>query len=206
MSHSRAADFQDVAAKIAEDVAFLERYTKAISDYARSLPVERRVERLCDVVASAEEVAKRGLQEKTADLPNITLTMDIPEDIMLEIARELIVVALSHIITNAFEAILAKEPPVQGEVTLTARLVDDEVRITVADNGTGLSVEQVQALMAFVPGPKDNAKKESTGFGLPTASRYIRAHGGSLAIDGQEEVGAVVIISLPAKQNVRDEP
>ncbi|MCA8993645.1 MAG: hypothetical protein KDA88_16775 [Planctomycetaceae bacterium] len=40
-------------------------------------------------------------------------------------------------------------------------------------------------------------KHDGTGFGLPTARRYIEGHGGSLDIDSQIQAGTKVRIVLP---------
>jgi two-component system, cell cycle sensor histidine kinase PleC len=40
-------------------------------------------------------------------------------------------------------------------------------------------------------------KHDGTGFGLPTARRYIEAHGGTLDIDSQVQAGTKVRIVLP---------
>ncbi|MGE0373911.1 MAG: ATP-binding protein [Planctomycetaceae bacterium] len=40
-------------------------------------------------------------------------------------------------------------------------------------------------------------KHDGTGFGLPTARRYIEGHGGTLDIDSQVQAGTKVRIVLP---------
>ncbi len=115
-------------------------------------------------------------------------------------ARHYIVAAVRNVLTNAYEAVLAREDKAcSGRITLDACLVEGtEVRIIVKDDGVGMSADDFREVQAFIPGrisKKGNGR--GTGFGLPTARRYVEAHGGTVTIESTESVGTTVSIIMP---------
>jgi two-component system cell cycle sensor histidine kinase PleC len=68
--------------------------------------------------------------------------------------------------------------------------------LTVTDNACGIHPEDLELLREFVPG-KQSRKPNGTGFGLPTAVRYIEAQGGSLSLDSVQGDGTTLTLTLP---------
>ena len=56
--------------------------------------------------------------------------------------------------------------------------------------------EVLEELRAFVPGTPNKAKRQSSGWGLCLAQRYVAAHGGSLEIESKVDVGTAVTMTL----------
>lgn len=75
----------------------------------------------------------------------------------------------------------------------------DEVRITIADQGPGISAEdRERALQPFVRlEPSRNSETGGFGLGLSIADAVIRGHGGRLELRNGEESGLVVTVILP---------
>jgi signal transduction histidine kinase len=69
------------------------------------------------------------------------------------------------------------------------------VRLTVADNGSGMDSATVGNLRRQLLEPADSP---GAGLGLRIVHRAIRAHGGRLQIDSQPGLGTTVRIDLPA--------
>ncbi len=71
------------------------------------------------------------------------------------------------------------------------------VRVSVRDNGPGLSPEQRRHLFE----PFFTTKVKGTGLGMAIVKRIVQAHGGRIAVgeghDGPEHRGAEIIITLP---------
>jgi signal transduction histidine kinase len=128
----------------------------------------------------------------------IALRLDVPDHLTTDASKVHLVVALTNLLQNSFEAF----KPVMDQVgpfwiAITAHSDDDgEVAITIEDNGIGFGEEDLRQIRQFIPG-QTTLKHDGTGFGLPTAKRYIEAHGGSLEIDSQEGVGTQARIRLP---------
>ncbi len=105
-----------------------------------------------------------------------------------------------NLIQNAADAIEG-----EGEVTISTRAMDNEVRISVADTGVGIPEEiQKQVFDPFFT-TKDVGK--GTGLGLSTSYGIVKKHGGSIEVKSEIGKGSEFSIILPLKiQNQESEP
>lgn len=77
----------------------------------------------------------------------------------------------------------------QGSVSVTTRLEDGRVRISVADTGIGLSAQNLEKI--FTPYTRFGPNHiEGTGIGLTITKRLVEAMGGTLGVDSVEHVGS----------------
>lgn len=81
---------------------------------------------------------------------------------------------------------------------------DDMIKIIVADNGCGISAEDIPKIKDKFY--KANQKVNGSGIGLAVADEIIKLHKGGLDIDSSPEVGTTVTISLPVYANQDEEP
>ncbi len=70
------------------------------------------------------------------------------------------------------------------------------VDITIADNGSGISPENLQKIFE----PFFTTKPKGTGLGLATCYSIVKKHGGQLRVDSQLGVGTTFHIVLPAAE------
>ncbi len=94
-----------------------------------------------------------------------------------------------NLIRNAYQAIPADE----GRITIRTRATDYEYVISIEDNGTGISAEQMGAMFE----PYRTTKSSGSGLGLLIVRRIVREHGGEIAIESEEHHGTRVLIHLP---------
>ena len=73
--------------------------------------------------------------------------------------------------------------------------VDDTIKIVVADNGCGITPEDLPKVKDKFY--KANQKINGSGIGLAVADEIISLHKGTLDIESSVEVGTTVTISLP---------
>lgn len=97
-----------------------------------------------------------------------------------------------NLIRNAYQAVPAKN----GLITLRTRCNDYEYRISIEDNGSGISAEHMGALFE----PYRTTKSSGTGLGLLIVRRIIREHGGEIEIQSEENHGTRVLIHLPRSE------
>jgi signal transduction histidine kinase len=131
---------------------------------------------------------------------DVAIAVEIPENLMVDVARYQMVRAISNVIKNAYEA-FADAPYTfrSGHIEVVARPIDGErIEIIIKDNGMGLPAEDLSEVRQFIPGGTSK-KTHGTGFGLPIAKRKIEDHRGSLTIDSIEAEGTTVIITLPTE-------
>ena len=86
-----------------------------------------------------------------------------------------------------------------GRILLHGSGEDGEARITISDNGIGISPsDQAHVFDRFyrtmVTG---EGREEALGLGLPLAKQFIEAHGGTIELQSEPGVGTTVTIRLP---------
>ncbi len=90
-----------------------------------------------------------------------------------------------------------------GIVNINADHVDDEIIITVADNGCGISAEDLPKVKQKFY--KANQTVRGSGIGLAVADEIIRLHHGTLDIDSTEGEGTTVTITIPVEKEQPEE-
>ena len=82
-----------------------------------------------------------------------------------------------------------------GHASIDAERIDDDVQVTISDDGVGISA----ANLAKLEQPFFSTKTDGTGLGLPIARQIVAAHGGSLSIESRDsgEKGTTVRLRLP---------
>jgi two-component system NtrC family sensor kinase len=114
---------------------------------------------------------------------------------------------LLNLINNAFYAVSEKKKVVgenyQPTVTVSTKkikspLVKECIEIVVADNGTGISAENVKKI--FQPFFSTKPTGQGTGLGLSISYDIItKQHGGTIQVQTKEDEGTSFIIQLPYK-------
>jgi len=192
------------AADLSDGLAFLEKSIRDAEAYAKSLPQERHAEWIGEVIRQAKELARRNLQEQGFDPDAVTLDDAGVAEARVRISRQLILHAVTNVLTNAYEALIGRDGKLgRGRIVLSARVDQERLEIVVSDTGCGLSPEELASLRAFLPGRKNMNKKRSTGYGLPNAKQYVEAHYGTLTVESTLGKGTTVTISLPV--NMKEE-
>ena len=101
-----------------------------------------------------------------------------------------------NIINNASEAI-----PDKGEIfiTTTVNAKGDVVKISIKDNGVGMS--EIVKRRIFEPFYTTKEIGKGTGLGLSISFGIIEQHHGNISIESKENEGSEFIITLPVKQS-----
>ena len=111
--------------------------------------------------------------------------------------------AIINLLSNASEAMVGKgddpkarftETPV---ITITTRLTTRGAEICVADNGPGISADN----LTKVREPLFTTKNFGTGLGISAVEQILEQHGGGLDIDSVEGKGATFTLWLPIREN-----
>jgi len=132
------------------------------------------------------------LQFIDADLTakNIELRRNFKSDMEhISIDQDLFYRALLNILVNAIQAM-----PHGGVLTVTTDNAkdDDSVKITIEDNGLGISEENIEEIFK----PFVTNKNKGTGLGLAITKNIIEQHHGTIAVTSKEGEGTVFTITL----------
>jgi len=198
--------FEKSLVKMGHQAEMIERMLEDMRTYSQPTPAQRRRERLADMVHEAHSAVLDIFRATGRDAACVSVRIDVPENLTVDVARFDMVRALMNLLKNAYEShATGPDTFTPGSVWVTARACDpDRIEIIFRDDGMGLSAEELEDVQRFVPGGTSK-KTYGTGFGLPTAKRKIEAHGGSLAIDTKEDEGTTVIVTLSTNTGGEEE-
>lgn len=166
---------------IKEIVSLQQSYAK-ISGVREMLQVE-------DLMEDAIRINKARISENNIEVSQHYTPMDL-----VGIDRQKVLQILVNLIKNAADA-LTESGIIPAVITVRTSLLDDNrVRMEVADNGVGISEENLTRIFAH----GFTTKKEGHGFGLHSGALAAKELGGSLVAksDGQGE-GSTFILELP---------
>jgi PAS domain S-box-containing protein len=96
---------------------------------------------------------------------------------------------LTNLIFNAVDAM-----PEGGTITMRARVDGDDVLLTVADTGTGMSEEVRRRCLEPFFSTKD---QQGTGLGLSMVQATVQRHRGTIAVDSTPGLGTTFSMRLP---------
>jgi signal transduction histidine kinase len=103
---------------------------------------------------------------------------------------------LKSIIFNSFDAL-----PEGGRIKVVTKMREDNVEVSVIDNGVGMSEEVKKRVFE----PFFTSKGEGGhGIGLSVAQGIISRHGGRISVESQLDVGTAFTVTLPS--NTQEQP
>lgn len=190
---------KDYLIEMAKQMEHLELFLQDLSEYTRaksSAPRQREAVR--KIAIDANGMALAALANFGIPTDKVTLELQVPETLTVFVARHKILMALTHLLRNAYEALAAgaasdKRP----QLTVTGIAAgNDMVQVEIKDNGPGVKAADLKILRTFAPLEKSR-KPHGTGFGLATAAAYIACEGGSLSVESAPGRGFTATIFLP---------
>lgn len=122
------------------------------------------------------------------------LAVDFPEDFpAVTVEPNLMEQVLTNLIENA-----VKYSPRGGKVTITGARINGQVKVTVADEGVGIPLGDMDRLFErFHRGEKGLSKIQGTGLGLYICKTIIEAHGGQMEASSKPGQGSQFSFILP---------
>jgi two-component system sensor kinase FixL len=187
----KAPGFDDPARRklstIAAEVSHLEEMVAEMRDFVRRPPTVKRPGQIKAVVEEALEFFRETFTERHIQVRQVEETPLPP----LAFDPKQVHQVLVNLFKNALEAM-----PKGGELTITSRLREDKVEITVSDTGVGMAPEVAGNIFQ----PYFTTKEKGTGLGLAICQNIIAEHGGCLFADSAPGRGATFTIQLPLKE------
>jgi signal transduction histidine kinase len=104
---------------------------------------------------------------------------------------------LLNLLSNAL-----KFTPEGGQITVRARLHNEEAEISVTDTGVGIAPEDQDAVFEEFRQVGTAARKvEGTGLGLAISRKFIELHGGRIWVKSQVGIGSTFAFTLPSPRS-----
>jgi len=165
------------------------------------LSVSRMGDGKSDIRMSAElvsDVIDEAVRRTEKNANEHKLTVKENDGILLaRMDARLIVQVLINLIDNAI-----KYTPSGSEIEISAVEKDNEIAITVADNGHGIADEiKPRVFDMFYTGAEKIAdSRRSLGLGLALCKSIVNAHGGEITVTDNKPHGAVFTFTLPKEE------
>src|SRR4029078_12000632 len=108
-----------------------------------------------------------------------------------------------NLVNNAFYAVFAKSKEQHDDftpsVTVSTKKINDQLFISVKDNGTGISAQVKEKI--FQPFFTTKGPGIGTGLGLSLSYDIVKAHGGGIKVESEEGEGSAFVVMLPADKS-----
>lgn len=129
----------------------------------------------------------------SAQKKNIAISMDAPDTIMLRADQDKIERICYNLLSNAL-----KYTSEGGEISLMAKEEGGRVMISVADNGCGISSDELPYIFDRFYQAKNAGR--GTGIGLAIVKSFTELHHGEVSATSVEGKGSTFTIHIPVRQ------
>jgi len=124
----------------------------------------------------------------------IAVTLDLAEGMpLLHVDQDQLKQVFYNLVRNSCQAMGS-----DGEITVRTGCDDENVHVTFADNGPGVSADRVSRVFE----PYYTTKKTGSGLGLLIVHRIIHDHGGEVEFRSREGIGTEVTVYLPRAERL----
>lgn len=170
-----------------------ERMTRLIQDLLDFTVMQGGTFTVSPASTTVEELIQATLETFTplAAASEVALEAPVAPWRSVSCDRDRVVQALGNLLANALQV-----SPAGASVTLSADAADDELRLSVEDQGPGIEPDDLSRL--FEPYWRgDRTNYRGTGLGLAIAHGIARAHGGRIEVESTVGRGSRFSLVLP---------
>jgi signal transduction histidine kinase len=172
---------KELAGIISEEVDRTNSLVTRFLDFARPLEPRRGPASLTDIIDRAARRAKVDIER---DYPSYVPEMNIDVQLMEQV--------FLNLIQNASQASLPGAP-----VIVQIREQDDEMNISIIDQGCGIPAEKIETIF----NPFVTTKQNGVGLGLAIVAKIVDGHGGRMSVESEPGRGSTFHVILPLSVN-----
>ena len=136
--------------------------------------------------------------QKQADEKNIRISNQTDEGLIASADRNMLALVIRNTISNAI-----KFTPAGGAIEISALQTNGQVSVMIQDNGTGMSLEKVNAFndpvyLQSLDTQRGTGGESGTGLGLLLCKTFVALMQGNIRVESKEGEGSVFVVVLPA--------
>lgn len=134
------------------------------------------------------------LSKSIAKSKNITLEYSCVANLEVFVDVNMLNTVIRNLISNAI-----KFTNVGGYIKVSAELKQDQVEITISDNGIGINKEKCNELFSITSNTTTlgTADENGSGLGLVLCKEFIQKNNGDIWVESEENKGSNFIFTLP---------
>ncbi|MBK7631580.1 MAG: hypothetical protein IPJ23_12935 [Ignavibacteriales bacterium] len=148
--------------------------------------------KMCDINELIDQIV--SVLSETASRKKISVDIKCQDALNSELDKEMISIVLRNLLTNAI-----KFSPVGSWIKIKSENNNEELKISVVDNGVGISEEHIHKLFNldenFSTIGTDG--EQGTGMGLILCNDIIKKHDGKISVQSKEGRGSTFTIVIP---------
>lgn len=168
---------------IDQEIANANKIITDLLTFARIKPVDLNQ---IDIYSLIENVLKKFSQPE-----NVKVTKKLAHNLpLVYIDIKQIEQVIANLITNAYQAI-----PVEGEVIIEGKEVDNQVRVDFIDNGIGIPKENMEKIFE----PLFTTKAKGIGLGLTVSKMLAEINEGRIEVKSTVGKGSIFSLFLPVR-------
>lgn len=177
-----------------DDLKIIEKHVKNCQVVVSDLLAFSRRDSITKTIIDINKVLIdiTGFLSNHTDFRNVKIQLDLYSDSSLNIMgneQELGQVFMNLLI-NASHAVNGK-----GEICISTKTVQEQVLITIEDNGKGIEKKNLSKI--FDPFFTTKPVGQGTGLGLSVGYGIVKQHGGDIKVESKPKKGTIFTISMP---------
>jgi len=141
-----------------------------------------------------------SLAEESANFKNISISNDIPGDMVVFADNAMLQTVIRNLLSNA-----VKFTPRGGKISISAKVEKDElVTISVMDSGIGMDTNMVNNLFSLnaQTNREGTEKESSSGLGLLLCKEFVEKQGGKLWVESEVGKGSACCFTIPFSSEI----
>jgi nitrogen fixation/metabolism regulation signal transduction histidine kinase len=172
-----------VSQTLIEQIETLSSIATAFSDFAKMPKVENVKLNLANILQTIVNLY--------SETENIQINYNVTghKDLFVNADKDQLLSIFSNLIKNAIQSIPIERP---GRIEIGVETMADQYIVSIKDNGTGISPEQVEKI--FVP--NFTTKTGGTGLGLAMVKNMVESMEGAVWFETIEGEGAIFFVKL----------
>jgi two-component system sensor histidine kinase/response regulator len=195
MSEDQLRRFERIQSRIDDLMKLIHTWLRAITVDIESIRDNFQSTSISTVISKAVESVEPHAMRK-----DISIHTTVEDDIYLIVGDEVTLVeAVVNIVGNA-----VKYSPTGSCVEITANNIDNQIVISIRDEGIGITKEDLPFIFEdFYTSTSDQQIERGSGVGLALTRRILEAHDGTIAVETELGKGSTFELYLPA---IKDQP